>query len=248
MTLIQAMFLGLIQGLTEFLPISSSGHLVVFQKILGFTNPPVTFDVLVHTGTLVAIILFFCKDIIRASKNLLEAIIVGTLPTLVIGLIANSKSQVLFNNLTIVSIGFLLTTFLLASTKWLNRKDQERLTSINLQTAFIIGIAQGIAVVPGISRSGATIITGLWLGLKRQEAIRFSFLLSIPAIIGAQALKLPEMLFLNQVSLLASLTGFLAAAVSGWFALGFLKSLVEAAKLHAFAFYTATLALLILLS
>lgn len=246
MTLIQAALLGLVQGLTEFLPVSSSGHLVILQKILGFTDPPIAFDVMVHSATLVAVVIFFWEEIVTANRNLIKAIVVGTLPTLVIGLTANNSSEMLFNNLTIVGIGLLSTTLLLYSTKWLHRRQQKKEKYVSLKIAFVIGIAQGLAVIPGISRSGATIITGLWLGLKRQEAVRFAFLVSIPAIIGAQVLKLPEMVFSNQFSIGSSLIGFLTAAISGWFALRLLKVIVETAKLHRFALYTLTLALLIL--
>jgi undecaprenyl-diphosphatase len=245
MTLIQATLLGLIQGLTEFLPISSSGHLVILQKILGIADPPVAFDVLVHTATLVAIVVFFWKDIVKADIPLVKAIVVGTLPAVVVGLVANNNAKLLFSNLTIVGVALLITTIFLASTKWLKSKKQKNLS---LKTAFIIGIAQGIAVIPGISRSGATIITGLWLGLKRYQAVRFAFLLSIPAIIGAQILQIPTIMNSEKISASASIAGFLVAAISGWFALGLLKTIVKAERLYLFAFYTLTLALLILLS
>jgi undecaprenyl-diphosphatase len=246
MTIIKAALLGLIQGLTEFFPVSSSGHLVILQKILGFTDPPIAFDVLVHTATLLAVIIFFWEDILKINIPFLKAIAIGTLPTLVIGLVLNNKSDLLFSNLTLVGLALLITTLVLYSTKWLSSPQKKQ--TLNLKTAFMIGIAQGLAVIPGISRSGATIITGLWLGLTRKEAVRFAFILSIPAILGAQLLKLPEMIAYNQINPAAASVGFIVAAISGWFALRLLKSIVNKAKLHRFALYTLILALLILLS
>lgn len=247
MTSIQAIILGLIQGLTEFLPVSSSGHLVIFQKGLGFNEPPLAFDVLVHTATLVAIIVFFWQDLLKIDRSRILAIGVGTIPTAVIGLLLEKKSQMLFNDLSLVGGGLLITSLLLISTKFNKRRPQKK-SRVKYKSAFLIGVAQGIAVIPGISRSGATIVSGLWLGLERKEAVTFAFILAIPAIIGAQVLKFQDLVASGQLTALPSIAGFVTAAVSGWISLKLLKLMVNKARLHRFAYYTLPLAFVLLFS
>lgn len=246
MTLPQSLLLGLIQGLTEFLPVSSSGHLVIFQKLLGFKSPPVAFDVLVHLGTLVSILIVFRNQIKTITRNTLIAIILGSIPTALIGLFLNSISEQLFNSLTLVAIALIITSVLLISTKFGSRKTNQK--NISKSAAVIIGIIQGIAVIPGISRSGSTISLGLLLGLTKKTAVSFSFLLSIPAVLGAQILQFGNYPQSSAISPGAYLLGFMSAVFSGWISIRCLQSIVEKSRLHWFAAYTLFVAILILLS
>lgn len=246
MTITKALLLGLIQGLTEFLPVSSSGHLVITQHLLGINQPPIMFDVFVHTGTLIAIILIFQKEIRAINKSFFKAILIGSIPTAIIGLILNNISEILFSSVKLIGVSLLVTSAVLISTKFLKLKENNE--KINTRTALTIGIAQGIAVIPGISRSGITITSGLWMGLNSKTAIVYSFLLSIPAIIGAQMLQFSNSIDVSKIMSLPYISGFLTAAISGWFSLKILKTLAERSKLHFFAFYTLTLAMLLLFS
>lgn len=248
MTPTQAVLLGVVQGLTEFLPVSSSGHLVIFQKAFGLSHPPINFDILVHTATLIAVIIVFRKEIIQIKKSLIKAIIVGSIPTAIIGLLLESQAEQLFNSLTIVGLALLVTTVLLLSTRFIKTSNQNPRSSVQTKSAFFIGIAQGIAVIPGISRSGSTIIAGLWSGLDQKTAVTFAFLISIPAIVGAQLLQLSKMSALQPGEGATFILGFVSAAITGIISLKILKLLVEKNKLYAFSAYTGILAVLVLLS
>lgn len=241
MTHLQAILLGFIQGLTEFLPISSSGHLVITQKLLGFQNPPVFFDILLHLGTLLAVIIFFKKSILSINHVLLKAIILGTIPTGIIGLLLNPLTSTLFNSLQIVSSGLFITTLALFSLHFLKDKN---IKTISLPTALLIGLAQGLAIIPGISRSGATITTGLWLGLSQSLAFSFSFLLSIPAILASLVLQFADITTISSIPLLIYSLGFLSSAISGFLALKLLRFLLKNKHLKYFALYTLFLSLL----
>lgn len=247
MTGSEALLLGIIQGLTEFLPVSSSGHLVIFQKLLGMATPPVAFDVLVHVATLVAVLVTFFPDLRRMGKSYLLAIAVGSVPAALLGIVLNQHTDQLFGSLTVVGLGLSLTTVIVGSTRWLGQGSRNQ-AEVNPKLAFLIGIAQAIAIVPGISRSGSTIATGLWLGLKREEAARFAFLLSIPAISGAQLLQVPSLLSNQSHEPWVLGTGFLAATVSGLVALRVLIKVVKHQSLHHFAWYTAALTAIVLFS
>jgi len=241
---IQAIILGIIQGVTEFLPISSSGHLVITQNIFAFTAPPVFFDVLVHLGTLLAIIIFFRKQILSIKPPTVKAILLATIPTGLIGLILNPFTHSLFNSTLIVSIGLFITTLLLFSLNFLKQKN---LISISLKSALIIGLAQGLAIIPGVSRSGATIVTALWLGLSQATAFSFSFLLSIPAIIAALALQFSSLSIVSNTPLSVYALGFTSAVITGFICLNLLKVLIKNKRLKYFAIYTVFLSLLSLI-
>lgn len=241
-----AAFLGLVQGITEFLPVSSSGHLVIFQEALGFSSPPVAFDVMVHVATLFAVVVFFWEAIVAADKRLIANIFAGTLPTALIAFVLKDHTDFLFGSSKLVAIGMMTTTVFLAS----SRLPKARLASkkqIGLKTAFLIGAAQGLAIIPGISRSGITITSGLWLGLKPKQAIQFAFILSIPAILGAQALEFNHLINSNQLSIPAAAAGFFSSLASGWLALRLLSKLVYKAKIHRFAIYTFLVSLALFL-
>lgn len=243
MTLIQAFILGVIQGLTEFLPISSSGHLVVAQQLFGFTEPPVFFDVVIHVATLLAVFIFFAHDIRTLNKKLLFALAIASIPTAIIGLLLNPYADFMFQSLPLTVIGFAITSVLLLSLK--NIKPKKGHKTVGLPTAFIIGIAQGISIIPSISRSGATIGTALLKGVDSKQAFSFSFLLSIPAIIGATILEFSAISQLPDISSL--IVGFITAAITGFLSLAFLRRVLIHHHFYRFGIYTSvvTLALLI---
>lgn len=243
MNIFQAIILGVVQGLTEFLPVSSSGHLVITQKLFGFGEPPIFFDILVHVATLSALLVFFLKDLKHLNNNLIKTIVIGSIPTMLIGLVLNQNKHALFNSLPIVGFGLIVTSIFLFSTYWLAEKNRLKISVLD---ALVVGTMQGLAIIPGISRSGATIVTSLWLGLRQDQAFRFSFLLSVPAIVGAQLLELKDISTLS-INPLPLLIGFSAAFITGFFALSLLKSILTHNKLHLFGFYTLLVSLATLL-
>lgn len=285
MNLLFALLLGALQGATEFLPVSSSGHLVLAQHLLGIKQPGLFFEALLHMGSLAAVLIFYRNDIqtilvdfFRGAKQLigkeqaekrildLEGIrialfvCVASFPTMLIGLSLNDLLDPSAGTPLIgaksVSAALLVNGCILFGYRWLTQpeesdippdgtippsQEQSKVTlwGMSLAHALIIGIAQGLAVMPGISRSGSTITTAIMLGVRRNEAARFSFLLSIPAIVGAFLLKLRE-LNLSEVSLPQwgiFCVGTLVAGVVGWLCLRWLVRLLKATKFYAFAYY-----------
>jgi len=245
--LLEAIILGVIQGVAEWLPISSTGHLRLAEHFLGLTLP-ILFDVTLHIGTLVVIFVFFRKDI----KNILSAlvrgdfksengaliplIIVGTVPTALIGLVFSDWIEATFRNVLPIATALILCGALLYSSRF----AREKTDNITYQTALIFGVAQGVAIIPGLSRSGTTIAVALLLGLKREKAFKFSFLLSIPAIIGALGLtfyKEHEALALTGFGWYEILIGATVTMLVGYVALKVLHRAVENRKFHLFAFY-----------
>lgn len=254
MNLIQAIILGLVQGASEFVPVSSSGHLVLVPWLLGWPQPDLVFDTVVHWGTLVAVLVYFWRDLIAlvaawgrslVSRDLSEPkariawlIIVGTLPATLMGYVGKDFFESLFAAPAWVA-GFLLVTgLILALSEWLGnrRKEPHQLTFLD---SIIIGIAQGCAIAPGISRSGATMAAGLFRGLKREAAARYSFLLSIPIIFGAGLLQLLDLFEMGKATahLPPLILGFLAAAISGYLCIRFLISYLQRGRLYVFAIY-----------
>jgi undecaprenyl-diphosphatase len=264
--------LGAIQGATEFLPVSSSGHLAAVQMVLAkggdrLANQPLTLEILLHLATLLAVIVFYRRDVLdgicgagRAlvaffkgrgrqifaeddGANLALAVVVGTIPTGIIGLTIEDSAMFISQS----SLGLGLTfcgcaCLLLASRWWPGGKRR-----LSWKTALIIGVIQGIAVLPGISRSGATIAAALALGLDREQAARFSFLLSIPAILGAALLKLDPAALANDDRLWSYLLGGLVAFGVGLAALYLLVKLVRGGRLWIFSPYLATAGIVTLL-
>ena len=271
MNILQALCLGTLQGITEFLPVSSSGHLALAQHLFGLREPQLFFDVTVHVATLMAVFVVFRTDLLLILTDCLRffsrsesapprpaftdsgsgvrmavMILVGSLPTAIVGLLLRDVFQRFFTSPAIVGLCLWITGFFLVWSRW-SRQHRKHLDSPNVLDALIIGLAQGAAISPGVSRSGVTIVTGLLLGLKPETAFRFSFLLSIPAILGALA---SEIFHLNgnypEWHIVA--VGFFSAFVVGWVALTVLRSLVERGKLFYFApycFAVGTVALII---
>jgi undecaprenyl-diphosphatase len=244
---IQAIILGFIQGVTEWLPISSTGHLRIAERFLGLAVP-LLFDVTLHVGTLIIILLFFRKDIkiILAalvkgdfkSENgkLIPLIIVGTIPTALIGVVFNNAIETYFSNFLPIAGAFITCGVVL----YFSKIGQERKENITYMEALAIGAAQGIALIPGLSRSGLTIAIALLLGIRREKAFTFSFLLSVPAVIGALGLTLYEQhetLTLAGVGLTEILVGIAVSLVVSYFALKLLWKALAGKKFYLFAFY-----------
>jgi len=242
MTIIQAFSLGLIQGLTEFLPVSSSGHLVITQNLLNLSHPPVVFDILVHLATAFAIIIVIWPSLKKITLKQIKLIILASIPAGILGIILNSHVESLFSSISLVGLALLLTSGILFST----RKIKPKNIKLNPKNSLQIGLAQALAIIPGISRSGSTIVTGLHTGLKPVEAFNFSFLLSLPAIFGAQLLQINKLANLPPSQLPILLSGFITAFISGFFALKLLKRFVNGGKLHLFGYYCLILGILTL--
>lgn len=244
---IETIFLGIIQGLTEFLPVSSSGHLVFFQNILGFSEPTLLLDCSLHFGTLIAVCLYFRSDLGKIVTQVCRLnfqdphaslalwVIVGSVPTALIGLIFKTPLESLFGSVTVVGFMLIVTGLIVALTRFLP-DDYVTKKNIGLLVALAVGIAQGLAIIPGISRSGVTIVCAMLLGMDREIAARFSFLLSIPAIIGALAIQI-NVSQIESIGLIPLLLGFVSAVLVGLVALKLLMSLVKKGHLYYFAPY-----------
>lgn len=247
---LSAALLGVVQGLTEFLPVSSSGHLVLFEHYLPVQGDPVAFDLVLHIGTLLPVLFVYRSDLwgmvrdlqggeepflSRPGVRLLVMMIIGTIPTALIGLGFKSTFEALFAAPLLVGIAFAVTGGVLWMTRYLSPGVEDE-CSMPWWKAAAVGLAQGFAITPGISRSGSTIAAGMLLGLDREAAARLSFLLSIPAILGAFALKGRELESWD-VALMPLAVGFVMAAVSGYFALRVLLKLVKRGNFSWFALY-----------
>jgi undecaprenyl-diphosphatase len=243
MTIIEAAILGIIQGLTEFLPISSSGHLVIGQKVLGISVAGNAFEVVVHLGTLVSALIVFWADIWQLLKSLkstptqkyIFAIAIGTIPAVIIGFFFKDVISEAFENIRVVSITLLITGIILLTTKFIKTKMKD----ISISRGLLIGIAQAMAIVPGISRSGITISLGMHLGVAPEKAAKFSFLLVIPAIAGAGLLTGLDLLKSSEPILpwFVLIIGFLSSLIVGWISLKWLLGLIRSGKFHWFGVY-----------
>jgi len=246
MNILQSIFLGIIQGITEWLPISSSGHLVIFQTLFNI-EVPILFDILLHFATLIVILVVFRKEIINILKafpnyktpdgKLGWYIIIGTIPIGLAGFFLNDTIESLFTSLKAVAIALIITSIIL----FLSEKFPGR-RKMNWYDSIIIGISQAVALVPGISRSGSTISTGLILGLEKKQVATFSFLLVIPAIIGATILEFsPSNLEFNYIY------GIITAIIVGYFSLKWLLKIIVNNKFHYFGFYCLILGIILLI-
>ncbi|ABC56434.1 MULTISPECIES: undecaprenyl-diphosphate phosphatase [Methanosphaera] len=258
--ILSAIILGAVQGISEFLPISSSGHLVLVPALLGIETG-LAFDTILHIGTLVAIFTFFWKDIINLIKGFILSIIdltegvdifkrelhrvpekrfawliiVGTIPTGIMGILLKDAIETIFRGTLFVGIFLLVTAAVLYYSE---RHSSGQITQkdMSFKQALIVGICQGLAVFPGISRSGSTIASGLCLGLNREYAARYSFLLSIPAVIGAGLIQIKDIATLD-ASASVLLAGFISSVIFGYLSIKLLMKMIKGWSLDIFAYY-----------
>lgn len=252
---LSAAILGLVQGLTEFLPVSSSGHLVLGQRLLGINEPEMLFDVALHIGTLAAVVVVFWRDLWsmlrglwardargREGLRLLMLVVVGTVPAALVGLLFKDLFESLFASVAAVGAALLFTGCILMSTR-LAGPAKRGVMATGPGRALWVGVFQALAITPGVSRSGSTIAAALLAGMDRDLAARFSFLLSVPAILGAMLLQLIHLDRAAPVGMSALIIGGAVAAVSGFLALKLLIRLVRGGRLHLFAWYCWALGL-----
>ena len=254
---LEATFLGLVQGLTEFLPVSSSGHLVIFQDLMGIEEAGLTLDVLLHTGTLAAVIIVFRRDILNLLKGFFATfaggsenaykktawmIILASIPAGLAGIFFKDRIEHLFTD-SGYAYFFLIITGLILFTGKFFRREKTDLIHITALAAFVIGIAQMTAILPGISRSGATITAALIMGVNREDAARFSFLLMLPAVAGATFLEMMDITGTG-LSYTPLIAGFAVSVLSGYAAIKLLMGIIRKYKLHYFAYYCITVGVL----
>ncbi len=243
MNLISSIFLGILQGLTEFLPVSSSGHLVIAQNLIpGFVQEGVLFDVILHAGTVLAVLYYFRKTLPRLTSKYLLLLLIGTIPAGLIGVLLGSSIEKLFNGVYLVGFALLFTAVL----NFLTDKAKKGSKEISIKKSILIGVAQALAIIPGISRSGSTIFAGTNLGIRRKEAAQFSFLLSVPAIIGANAVQFLKYGFGGAENTMFYVAGFIAAFISGVIAINFVLKFLLGGKFKLFAYYCVALGILAL--
>jgi undecaprenyl-diphosphatase len=268
MSLLRAAVLGVVQGATEFLPISSSGHLVLVPWLLGWPEPGLLFDTLVHWGTLLAVLAYYRKDFLTLlgawlssvrerrldgdpQRRLAWLLLIGSVPAGLAGLLLQDFFENLFGQPPAAATLLLITGLLLAASEYWRHKQHSgaprhaesrtplaSAARLSIGAALFVGLAQALAIAPGISRSGATIAAGLLVGLSRPEAARFSFLLATPAILGAGLLQLADLAGGNvSAPWISVVAGFLAAAVVGYLAIRFLLDYLQRHALYIFAVY-----------
>lgn len=253
MTWFEGIILGLIQGLTEFLPVSSSGHLAIAKALFGIETTDLAFEIAVHAATVLSVIVVFWKDIVKLLQGLFKfkwnsetkyifLICISMIPVFIVGVFFKDQVEAIFGNgLTVVGCALLVTAILLAISQFYKPKQKD----INWWRALVIGCAQAIAVIPGLSRSGSTIATGLICGVKREEITRFSFLMVLIPILGEAFLDLVGGGFAaSSVGALPLILGFIFAFASGLFACKVMIELVKKASLGWFAIYCAIVGIL----
>lgn len=266
--LIQAIVLGLVQGATEFIPVSSSGHLVIVPWLLGWEKPSLLFDTVLHWGTLLAIVLVFWRDFLNILVASLRSIgqrsladpnarlgwyiVVGSIPAALTGLLLKDQIEGLFASPAAAGGFLFVTAALLIGSEQLARQRHRRKTTDTLTwtDTIVIGLAQAIALAPGISRSGSTIAAGLARGVRREDAARFSFLLGTPAFLGAGLLELGDALATDPAVVAAQLpmllVGFFFSALSGFVAIRFLLAYLRNRTLYIFAIYCILMGIVVL--
>jgi undecaprenyl-diphosphatase len=263
MDIIQAIIMGAVQGLTEFLPVSSSAHLVIIPEIMGVKSS-LAFDTLLHVGTLVAVVGYFWKDILAMIKAFISSIqdifkgnfkegvkedpfkrltwlvVVGTIPAGLMGVLLKSEFESLFSSVAIVGFFLIITGFILWGAEWIAKRNSTKkgkeIKEVTFTNSLVIGLFQGFAIAPGISRSGSTIAAGLFSGLERKLAARYSFLLSIPAILGAALVQAKDIAGFD-ANFEVAVAGFISAAIFSYLAVKFMMGYIQKHSLKIFAYY-----------
>jgi undecaprenyl-diphosphatase len=256
LTALQAAILGLVQGLGEFLPISSSAHLVLVPWLFNWEDPGLTFDIALHLGTLIAVAIYFWRDWLRLlSKGFTDTkspdgrlfwyLVLATVPGAAIGFLLEKHAETIFRNPTLIAIMLILLGIILY---WADRRGAKKtnVSQITLPTSFLIGLSQALAIIPGVSRSGITMTTALLLGMTREGAARFSFLLSAPIIFGAAAVKLPQIISNPALITGNFIIGMVVSFVTGIASIGFLLRYVQTKTFLPFVWYRFILGALII--
>ncbi len=256
--LLKSIILGIVQGLTEFLPISSTGHLLVFRKLFGLSEAGLFLDTMMHLGTLVSVVIVFWKEIIYLIRNpfskLSLLIIAGTIPTAFIGLAFEDFFEEISRTGITVGWEFLVTGFILWFADRAKERGHKNIDQIRYRDAILVGTLQGAAILPAISRSGLTISGALFAGVQKGDAAKFSFLISLPAILGAvvlQGAKLTngeEIAALNSIGIIPMIVGTLAAAISGYIAVKWMLNILQKGSLKVFSYYVWTLGTIIIIT
>ena len=249
MTLLEAIILGIVQGLAEFLPISSSGHLAVGQYLFGIDEGNLAFIIVVHVGTLIPVVIVYRKAIWELIKKPFQKmtylLVIATAPAAIVAIFFEDAIEAALVSVSFIALGFIVTGIVLIGTDAL-RKAGKKSDEITYPDAVLIGIAQAVAVFPGISRSGSTIAASLARGINREDAAKFIFLMSIPAILGALLIQIIHIargnLLLEDLDFMVLGAGFLASALSGYLAINFMLAAIKKAKLSYFAYYVLALA------
>jgi len=254
MEIIKIVILGLVQGLTEFLPISSSGHLVILQKLFAINENQLLISVLLHFGTLIPVLIVFRKDIIdilsfkKNKRHFIFLIIVASIPTAIMGIFFEDFFEKLFSSTISAAFMLIVTGFILLLGDRLANYDNT-LSNFKWLNAILVGLAQGFAIIPGISRSGSTITASLIQGLEKEDAARFSFILSIPVIGGAGLLKVGDAFSqgVSNFNTLAIALGMISAVISGYIAIKYFIYILKSKKLIYFSYYLWIIGAIILL-
>jgi len=256
MDMVQTVVLGFVQGLGEFLPISSSAHLVLVPWLMNWAYFGLTFDIALHFGTLIAVVIYFRKDWLKLLHHgftkpreregkLFWYLVLATIPGALIGFMLEDAAETIFRQPVLIA-GMLMVLGALLYAADRRGKKQIDVENISLRTSFLIGLSQALAIIPGVSRSGVTMTTALALGMTREGAARFSFLLSAPIILGAALVKVPELAANPSVIDAGFLTGMLVACASGLAAIGFLLRYVQTRTFLPFVMYRFAVGALVL--
>ena len=276
MDIFQAIILGIVQGLAEFLPVASAGQVILVTHILNVTFPnqsgAIAFNTLLHLGTLTAVVGFFWRDLIKIIKafvysllNLFQGtftdglkedvhkrlawlLIVGTIPVAIVGVLFTKQFEALFNNVVAVGVFLIINGFILVLSEHFAKPGDKKVMGLTFKNSLIIGAFESLALFPGISRSGSSISAGLLLGLERQCAARYAFLLAIPAIAGAVIVEFKNIGALTETNTASIIAAYIAVVIFGYLSIGLLIRLIKSTSLRVFAYYCWIVGALTLIS
>ncbi|MGV8086559.1 MAG: undecaprenyl-diphosphate phosphatase, partial [Candidatus Woesearchaeota archaeon] len=252
MDIFQAIILGIVQGVTEWLPISSKSHLIIVQQLFGLVQPAI-FDLILHIGSLIVILVVFWKDIFKLIKGVINRdknsikyvlfLMIASIPIAIIGFIFSDFIKSTLSNMYVLGFGFLFTALILLLSKYPIIKPKN--PKLKLWNIIVIGIFQVAALFPGVSRSGTTISTGMIVGVNKKDVAKFSFLMFIPAILGATLLEISEIGSIDNI--FALIIGTIVAMITGYITLKLLMNIIEKNKFWYFSIYCFILGIIVLL-
>ena len=268
MTITESVILGIIQGLTEFLPVSSSGHLVIFEHVFGISEGNLFYSLMLHIASLLAVIIYFREEILMLLASFIKSInrisgkindeissgektvayiIIATIPAVIAGVVLNDFFDSLYSNPKAVGYSLIFTGVLLIISRYANNMKKDT-SELGISGSIFVGIFQSLAIIPGVSRSGSTITGGMLAGLKSEEAARFSFILSIPAILGASVYEIITTDFTNIIFDINIVFGMLSSFVFGYIAIRYLMKIIRKGNIHYFSVYVFLAGAFILIS